>query len=165
MAIGATAYETSRKIEPSASKTERAGHYAFAGGKALWEATTEHPLLEGTANIKDAFKSEGTIQKKAGQMVGSFVPTILSDIATATDSSDRVAEGFGAQIGKRIPGVRRLLPPDPTAEHRRSWAIDPLQMREARDGAGSTSAPPRRLTKPENPAKQIKKDLRPPSIR
>jgi len=81
--------------------------------EVVTQAVGEQPLLIGTQQIASALRSPGTTSARLlGGIAGSFVPTMASDIAEASDPNQREARTLVDRIEKRIPGVRNLLPED-----------------------------------------------------
>lgn len=111
---------------------EKGGKVGAIVGKTI----AEQPLLEGAANVVDVLTGEKSPEEEAGRLVGSFVPTIVSDVGELIDPKQRQAEGFTAQIEKRIPGVRQMLPEKTDAlgrpaQDRMTQFIDPTLTTKA----------------------------------
>jgi hypothetical protein len=77
------------------------------------QAISDQPFLRGTKDIAEAITSPGGLEKKVGNIAGSFVPAIASDVAEAIDPQQRETRGEGilAPTQKRIPILREDLPP------------------------------------------------------
>jgi hypothetical protein len=71
------------------------------------------PLLQGSQEIAGAIRNVGGTERSIGRIAGSFVPSILSDIAEAIDPQQRETKGEGilAPTQRRIPFLRENLPP------------------------------------------------------
>jgi hypothetical protein len=109
LALGATLYEQLKR--PAESFDER----ATRGAKAVVGVATEQPLFKA---IKETM-GDRSLGELGGAYVGSFVPTIISDVGDVMDKNARQAKGFTAQILKRVPPLvpkynRKALPPSPT---------------------------------------------------
>jgi hypothetical protein len=91
-------------------ESEQEGGYASAAAEATVRAIAEQPLLIGTKDIARALTTPGSVPERLGSMAGSFVPTPFSAVAEAADPKQRDAQGFMAQVAKRIPGARQTLP-------------------------------------------------------
>lgn len=133
IAIGATLSRMSRRDEddPEASALGRVA-------KTAASAIGEQPLLIGSKDVSEVFTRPGTTPEKLGRLAGSFVPTVVSQSGEIFDDTKREAEGFGAQIQRRIPGLRNQLPVDYDALGREipsqpGSIIDPTSGRTAKD--------------------------------
>lgn len=140
VAVGASIYE--QHHAPLKDEAKRWDKVAAVAAKTL----LDQPMVTGLEQAVDVAKDparEG--RQMAGQMVGSFVPTAVADIATATDDrrrDTRTAEGFGKSVGQvvqnRIPGLRNALPErrdvlGQPVEGRRTAAVDPLLSQTAKE--------------------------------
>jgi hypothetical protein len=102
------------------------------------QTVLEQPMLKGANDIIDALKKPGKGSDMAGNLTGSFVPTIVSDAAGAFDSKQRESNSFSEQIQRRIPGLRNKLPEahdvfGRPVEQRRTSAIDPTLSSTAKE--------------------------------
>jgi hypothetical protein len=104
----------------------------------MTDAATEQPLLRNTQDIAAAVSDpEKQGQRIAGRIVAGAVPTIVSDVASSLDSSERTrGSDFWNQIAYRVPGWRNTLPEKVDAnghplEHRRTDFFDPTSTRSA----------------------------------
>ncbi len=102
-----------------------------------FNAVAEQPLLEAAKSLAQP----GPASETAGKLAGSFIPTMVSDVAELIDPQQRDArgQGFTAQIAKRTPFARQSLPPAVDAlgkplEDRASQMIDPTRGTTAREG-------------------------------
>ena len=108
-----------------------------AGGKnanltgATADAILDIPLLKAAKDTIDTLKSERSRSFKAGRILSSVVPTIVSDVAAAVDTKERKGEGVADAIKMRFPFARHQVPEAKDAlgrslEHRRLNAINPF---------------------------------------
>jgi len=82
---------------------------AMAGGA---KSFTDQTFVTGMSRAVDAIKNpERSFESFFSSMAGSFVPTLLADIANATDIANRRTKGAGERIVSRVPGWRRTLEP------------------------------------------------------
>jgi hypothetical protein len=82
---------------------------AFTGGA---KSFTEQTFIVGVNRIVDAITDpERSFENMFSSMAGSVVPTIVADIARATDDKSRRPEGPVQRIESRIPGLARKLEP------------------------------------------------------
>ncbi len=132
IAIGASLYrENTRSLKDEAKRPEK---LAAVFGKTI----LDQPLLKGAKDITDALSQPGSAKEKTGRVVGSFMPTIVSDVADIADSKEREAKGFAQQLQKRVPGWRNSLPEKTDVfgrpvEQRSSSFIDPTLTQTARE--------------------------------
>lgn len=104
-----------KALEKAGSPTEAAA-IAAAG---VWKSFLEQTFLTGVSNFAQVLQDPA---QYAGSylpnLVGSSVPTIVSDVARATDPLERktqggfTADGFTQKVQARIPGARQGLEPD-----------------------------------------------------
>lgn len=95
-------------IEKSGSPTES----VVKGTLGMWNSFKEQTFLTGISNfvaLIDDISGQG--QNAFRGFLASFIPTIVSDVARATDTAEREVGSVGARIGSRIPGVRQTLEP------------------------------------------------------
>jgi hypothetical protein len=79
--------------------------------EALTHSIGEAPLMAGVNQMAESLTRPGsTGEKLLGGAIGSFVPTIASDVAEAIDPAQREPKGILGQTQKRIPGLRQTLP-------------------------------------------------------
>lgn len=88
---------------------------ASAGGlKSITDQTFLQGINQFTSAISDPNRSAGTF---FSGLIGSIVPTIVGDVARATDSSERrvstalTPETIADKLKSRIPGARQTLEP------------------------------------------------------
>jgi len=80
---------------------------ALSGGA---KSFSEQTFVIGMSRAVDAMKDpERSFDRFFSSMAGSFVPTILSDIASATDYTERTYKGPWQAAVKRVPVARRTL--------------------------------------------------------
>jgi len=140
VSVGASIYE--QHHAPLKDEAKRWDKVAAVAAKTL----LDQPMVTGLEQAVDVAKDPGREGKQmAAQMVGSFVPTAVADVATATDDrrrDTRTAEGFGKTVGQavqnRLPGLRNTLPErrdvlGQPVEGRRSAAVDPLLSTTAKE--------------------------------
>lgn len=83
------------------------------GGSA--QAFSQQTFLTGVSNFIDAVTDPArSAEYVAGSTLASTVPTIVSDIARATDTKERRANEIMEKIQARIPGLRTTLEPQVT---------------------------------------------------
>lgn len=107
MVLGASMWERSQR-KPKKGETGFDKLFRDAtdvGGETI----TEQPLLN---SLDDYFGRSKSVQKRVGGLLGSFVPTILADVADLTDTSERTRrnETLYDPALNRIPGARQSLP-------------------------------------------------------
>jgi hypothetical protein len=68
----------------------------------------EQPMLN---SLDDYFGKNKSTQKRLGGLLGSFVPTILADIADVPDDQSRRNEQVQDAAMIRTPGLREKVPP------------------------------------------------------
>ena len=109
----------------------------------------DQTFLQGLKSFINAVTSEGGANKFVADMAGSTVPTLVGDIAKATDDKDRQSVTASEKIQAKIPGLRNKLQPQ----------IDVLGNESPRSGnAIETLADP---TRPSNTTQTfITKELR-----
>ncbi|HXG64625.1 MAG TPA: hypothetical protein VNO70_05930 [Blastocatellia bacterium] len=98
LALGAGLYERFQEEDSST-----AGAVYDKGIQAL----QQQPLLGAFEDIRDITRKP---QKFASDLIGSFVPSLMADIAAAGDV-EREAPGLFDKALRRIPGARGTLPP------------------------------------------------------
>ena len=77
--------------------------------EALTQSVGETPLMIGSRQIAESLARPGTFgEKTLGGAIGSFVPTLVSDIGEAVDPLQRETRGQGVlgPMEKRIPFLR-----------------------------------------------------------
>jgi hypothetical protein len=93
-------------IEQEGSPTE-AAELALGG---VWASFMEQTFLVG---VNDAIGALQEPTKNAGRyfekLIASLVPTLVSDVARATDPQERVTQGLQQTVQARLPGARRDL--------------------------------------------------------
>jgi len=73
---------------------------------------TEQTFLRGIQSAVNAISDPARYAKTyLPNLVASFVPTLVSDVARATDPQERRAETTIQRVQARVPGVRRKLEP------------------------------------------------------
>lgn len=95
-------------IEKYGSNTEGIGMAALG----LMSSFTEQTFLTGFENFTNLiFDPVGQGQSSFRSFIASFVPTIVSDVARATDTVERESPTVGTRVASRIPGLRQGLEP------------------------------------------------------
>ncbi len=95
-------------LEESGSPSEAIVTAMSGGAKSL----TEQTFVQGMSQAIDAAKDpERSFDRFFSSMAGSAVPTILADMAKATDEIERKATGPWERIASRLPGLRQTLEP------------------------------------------------------
>lgn len=81
---------------------------AIAG---LGQGLFNQSFVQGMSNFSDAVKDPARFGSKfVNQTAGSIIPSIINDIAAATDPMQREVKTAGEAIQGRIPGARQGLP-------------------------------------------------------
>lgn len=76
------------------------------------QSFTQQTFLTGVSNFIDAISDPARSAKSvAGSTLASTIPTIVSDVARATDTRERRANEIFEKFQARIPGVRETLEP------------------------------------------------------
>jgi hypothetical protein len=71
----------------------------------------EQSFMRGLKEVLDGLSEErANPQRIIGNIAGSFVPTIVADVAQAIDPALRRGEGVTEGIARRVPGLTRLAP-------------------------------------------------------
>lgn len=101
-----------KALDETGSPVESMGIASFAALKSFREQTFLTGVNQFTTAINDPDRYGHAL---SARLFGSTVPTLVGDIARATDPLERRAspfrEGFFAPMFARIPGVRRTLEP------------------------------------------------------
>ena len=97
-----------KALEEAGSPTEALSQAITGGAKSFTEQTFLTGLQDAINAITDP---ERYAKSYLPNLVASFVPTAVSDIARATDSLERRAETTTQRVQARIPGARRELEP------------------------------------------------------
>jgi len=73
---------------------------------------TEQTFLQGVNMFVDALSDpKRSAPFVAGSVISSIVPTILADVAKATDTQERRTETISEKVMSRVPGLRQKLEP------------------------------------------------------
>lgn len=97
-----------KALEESGSPTEGLGKALLGSAKSFGEQT----FLTGVNQALGALNDPGRYAESyLGNLVSSVVPTIVSDVARATDPLERRPETVLQRIKSRIPGLRNRLEP------------------------------------------------------
>jgi hypothetical protein len=99
VALGASIYER--------SQTQGGKLTAKNLWKSVGQIAEEQPLTRTAGSINDLFTKP---EKFGRDAVGSFVPSILGDVAGQLDSKEREATEWYEGAQKRLPGFRNRLP-------------------------------------------------------
>lgn len=95
-------------LNNSGSPTEALTKTVLGAGKSF----TEQTFLTGINSAVNALSDpDRYAESYIGNLVSSVVPTIVSDVARATDPLERRAENIGERVQSRIPGLRQGLEP------------------------------------------------------
>ena len=136
-------------FQESGSPTEALANAVSGSAKSF----TEQTFLTGINSVVSALKDpERFATGYLGQMVASTVPTIVSDVARATDPLERRTETIPQKIQARIPIARRELEPQIDVLGREKQSIgNPLEIladptRPSPDISNPTIQELRRLT-------------------
>lgn len=95
-------------LETSGSPTEAFSKASLGGMKSFMEQTFLTGLKDAVVAITDP---ERYASSYLPNLVASFVPTLVSDVARASDPLERRAETTVQRIQARIPGARNTLEP------------------------------------------------------
>jgi hypothetical protein len=80
------------------------------------KAFTQQTFLTGVSNFIDAVSDPArSAPYVASSLVGSTVPTLIGDVARATDTKERRTEAIFDRLISRIPGARETLEPQVSA--------------------------------------------------
>jgi len=97
-----------QELQKTGSPTKAIVKAFTGGGKSFSEQT----FVRGMSSAIDALVSpETSFENWFSSMAGSAVPTIVADIARASDEIERRTEGPLQRIQIRVPGLRKKLPP------------------------------------------------------
>jgi hypothetical protein len=78
----------------------------------LPKSLTQQSFLQGLSGAMQAINEPGRyLNNYEKSQAGSIVPTLIGDVATATDNQQRATNGPGDAIKARIPGLRESLNP------------------------------------------------------
>lgn len=139
-------------IRAAMEKSGSPNEAVVQGGLGLYETLTEQTFLTGLTNftsmIEDLQRSGSATM---GNFVASFVPTIISDIARATDTAERRAEGVAGRIARRVPGARQQLEPE----------VDILGREQGIAGRGNDYIPDffESMADPTRPSQDVSNDV------
>lgn len=95
-------------FDQSGSFTGGLGAAAAGAGSALTQQTFLYGINQAINALNDPTRYGGTF---IDNLAGSIVPTIVADVARATDEFERRTDGPRQRIASRIPGLRTLLEP------------------------------------------------------
>ena len=95
-------------IQETGSFTSAIAQASTGGIKSLTEQTFLRGLDQFVEAVKDPKRYAASY---VSSTLASGVPTIVSDVARATDLQERRAETMGGKIKTRIPGLRETLEP------------------------------------------------------
>lgn len=98
-------------IKDTGSVTQGIIQMAAGLPKTLTDQTFLRGLDQFISAISDPAKEGATYFKG---LLGSVVPTIVSDVARASDATERRTPGLADTLKSRIPGLRRTLEPQVT---------------------------------------------------
>lgn len=95
-------------LKNSGSPTEALTKTVLGAGKSF----TEQTFLTGINSAVNALSDpDRYAESYLGSLVSSVVPTLVSDVARATDPLERRTENIGERVQARIPGLRQGLEP------------------------------------------------------
>jgi hypothetical protein len=97
-----------RAFEETGSPTEAMSEAYFGTQKSFLEQTFMRGVNQFVGALADPERSASFV---VGNTISSIIPTIISDVARATDVKDRRAETVPEKILARIPGARQTLEP------------------------------------------------------
>lgn len=97
-----------RAFEESGSPTEAMAKAVTGSAKSF----TEQTFLTGINSAVNALNDPGRYAESyLGNLVASSIPTIVSDVARASDPLERRPESVLQRVKARIPGIRKELEP------------------------------------------------------
>ncbi len=100
-----------KELEKTGSATKALVQAMVGGAKSF----TEQTFLKGMSSTIDAITDpQRSAEGWFGSTLASTIPTIVSDIARATDIKERRVEGVADRLKARIPGLRQTLQPQIT---------------------------------------------------
>ncbi|MEK7112668.1 MAG: hypothetical protein AAB875_05060, partial [Patescibacteria group bacterium] len=100
-----------REFEDSGSPTEAIANVLAGTSRSFSQQT----FLTGVSNFIEAISDPArSAQSVAASTLASSIPTIVADIAKATDEKERRANTILEKLQARIPGVRETLEPQVT---------------------------------------------------
>jgi len=100
-----------KELEKSGSPTKGLVQAMVGGAKSF----TEQTFLKGVSSTIDAITDpQRSAEGWFGSTLASAIPTIVSDIARATDTKERRTTNVLERIKARIPGLRQTLEPQIT---------------------------------------------------
>lgn len=100
-----------RAFEESGSPTEAMSSALAGSAKSFTEQTFVRGVNQFVSALSDPERSAPYV---AGNTISSIIPTIVSDVARATDVKERRAETVGQKLLAKIPGARQTLEPQIT---------------------------------------------------
>lgn len=102
MVLGASIWERYQKDDKKKKGlSEFAEDSKDVGGKLIFE----QPLLN---SLDDYFGSNKPLEKRVGGLLGSFVPSIIADVADVSDNEARQTDTLDGATMNRLPGIRFL---------------------------------------------------------
>jgi hypothetical protein len=100
-----------RAFEETGSPTEAMSEAIAGSAKSF----TEQTFMRGVSQFVDALSDpERSASTMFGNTLASVIPTIVSDTARATDTTERRADTAGEKVLAKIPGARKTLEPKVT---------------------------------------------------
>lgn len=84
------------------------GQAAAAGGNALTQQTFLYGINQAINALNDPSRYGANF---INNTVGSIIPTIIADVARATDTNERRVGSVSQRLVSRIPGLREMLQP------------------------------------------------------
>lgn len=127
-----------KEFNESGSPTEAISNALAVSSQAF----TQQTFLTGVSNFIDAISDPArSAEYVAGSTLASTIPTIISDVARATDTKERRATEIFERFQARIPGIREALEPQVsvlgeerlTAGNPLEIMIDPTRPSRAKD--------------------------------
>jgi hypothetical protein len=96
-----------QSFKEEGSPTAAISKAMFGSAKSFKEQT----FLTGIERSTKALENKNLAEGYIGSSLASTIPTLVSDIARATDPKERRQEGISERIIARVPGARRTLEP------------------------------------------------------
>jgi len=100
-----------RAFDESGTPTEAMSEALLGSGKSFTEQTFMRGVNQFVGALSDPERSAPFV---VGNTISSIIPTIVSDVARATDIKERRAETVPEKMMARIPGARQRLEPQVT---------------------------------------------------
>jgi hypothetical protein len=110
---------------------EERGNIVTSAAPVAAKVMLDQPFLRGASGVVEAVQEPGTRgEALVGQTLGSFIPTLATDVGAAIDNKRRERKGIKANVISRIPLLRHNLPEEVDVfarplQSRRTAMVDP----------------------------------------